>query len=94
MTTPKNGVAEMEKDTGGQAFPRSGQIMPNMGEQDGMTLRDWFAGQALMGLLNNAERRIESDVVESLTNGELLARNCYYMADVMLKERQRDGKTN
>ena len=44
----------MSKDTGGAAFPRP--VVYDMHgrtastEQDGMTLRDWFAGMALQGM--------------------------------------------
>jgi len=38
----------MTKDTGGQAFPVP---INSLKEERGMTLRDYFAGQALMGLL-------------------------------------------
>ena len=39
---------------GGPAFPRSSADHGSYGhsEQDGMTLRDWFAGQALAGIIN------------------------------------------
>ena len=36
------------KDDGGQAFPRAGST--GMTARLGMSLRDWFAGQALMGM--------------------------------------------
>jgi hypothetical protein len=43
----------MSDNTGGPAFP--GHVNPKPGYLDdasqGMTLRDWFAGKALMGLL-------------------------------------------
>ena len=40
----------MPKDNGGQAFPNV--HFPNHAEgYDGMTLRDYFAGQAIIGLL-------------------------------------------
>ncbi len=44
---------------GGQAFPRSAAFSnaerTACTEQDGMTLRDWFAGQALAGMLANPD---------------------------------------
>lgn len=44
--------AEMtEPKDGGPAFP-----MASVPPQQGMTLRDWFAGQALAGLLANPNR--------------------------------------
>ena len=44
----------------------------------GMTLRDWFAGQALTGWMHDGLPRDRDDVV---------ARECYAMADAMLAER-------
>ena len=37
---------------GGQAFPAGN---PTHGGHEGMTLRDWFAGQALAGMLANPD---------------------------------------
>jgi hypothetical protein len=49
---------------------------------DGMSLRDWFAGQALAGLLSGLP-----------PGGEIpdpqLAGECYRAADAMLRERKR-----
>ena len=45
--------------------------------QDGMTLRDYFAGQALVGLLSR------SDFLRS----KIIAENAYAYADAMLEER-------
>lgn len=44
----------MTTNTGGPAFPSHG----SMGEvaHEGMTLRDYFAGQALTAILSNCER--------------------------------------
>ena len=63
-----------EKD-GGPAFPSHG----SMGEvvQNGMTLRDWYAGQALSKLANSL-----SDY-DSRT-----VRQCYALADGMLEARK------
>ena len=60
-------IADRFKD-GGQAFPSEGW--------DGMTLRDWFAGQALSG-------RMMSDWGEA----HEFAQHAYRIADAMLKER-------
>ncbi|WP_162896137.1 hypothetical protein [Novosphingobium sp. THN1] len=48
-----------------------------------MTLRDWFAGQALAGTL--ALPNVDD------TNHAGLANFCYNMADAMLAERARRG---
>ena len=66
-----------EKD-GGQAFP-----LGNMHGVTcwGMTLRDWFAGQALVELIKMwGEIAINS-------NAEGIAHRAYQMADAMLAER-------
>lgn len=61
------------------AFP---QVIPDGGfaAQDGMTLRDWFAGQALAGLLGGRTQgaRFTPDEV---------ARHAYTVARAMLEER-------
>ena len=43
----------MRRDDGGQAFPMPQAETSEGGhwEENGMSLRDWFAGQALAGLL-------------------------------------------
>jgi hypothetical protein len=63
---------------GGQAFPR-----PNV---PGMTLRDWYAGQALAGLLANPNR--ENNDNWSWQTGTLTG-DAYQYADDMLAERER-----
>lgn len=59
-----------EKDIGGPAFPQ--YDYGNAGK--GMSLRDWFAGQALPTL-------------GRLSSPNDLARNAYKIADAMLKAR-------
>lgn len=68
-----------EKKDGGTAFPysRYGSY------SDGMSLRDWFAGQALAGLLSIYE--FAEDVGESD-----IARMSYAQADAMLEARGHD----
>lgn len=48
----------------------------------GMTLRDWFAGQALIGMLSG-DQSPDKDWVEQVT-----APKAYRVADAMLKARQ------
>lgn len=65
-----------EQTDGGPAFPVPNDA--NTNGQEGMTLRDWFAGQALAGLqFMDTERTYGTD-----------AENCYRMADAMIKARQ------
>ena len=73
----------MEKDTGGPAFPRQGKEV-NFGDgwipgSEGMTLRDYFAGQALSGLLARANNKG--------TNADN-ATVAYSIADEMLRARE------
>lgn len=63
---------------GGQAFPRASANQYHTSETEGMTLRDWFAGQALAGAIAYAGR----DTAESI------AQLCFEQADAMLKARE------
>ena len=70
----------MTKDkTGGPAYPRSGSTFL-MGRQEGKTLRDWFAGQALVGLSSE-------DYGNAYPHG--MAKECYEIADAMIEERDK-----
>lgn len=68
-------------DDGGPAFPSNDDGIQN----DGMTLRDWFAGQALAGLLGNADYKLHAEDGEDIP--KLIAAQVYEMADAMLKAR-------
>lgn len=52
----------------------------------GMLMRDWFAGQALAGLL--AYPRAESDVTDKFV--EHLTKRAYEYADAMLAQRNKN----
>jgi len=69
-----------EMNTGGAAFPRAWS--GGYAEQDGMTLRDYFAGQALKGRLASEA----PDFLESKDKQDT-ADVCYAYADAMLKAR-------
>jgi hypothetical protein len=68
----------MAIETGGAAFPIPGNVLASE-PQKGMSLRDWFAGQALLGILNKG--------VQSAESVHLTA---YLIADQMLAERKKD----
>ena len=69
---------------GGPAFPN---ITPDMNVDGGpgMSLRDWFAGQALAGMIASAE----GEASGGWPGGDAqCARACYSLADAMLKARE------
>ena len=71
---------------GGPAFPRPGTDCGP--DQDGMSLRDWFAGQALTGIKANDELCHICSDVPSMTQAEAVARMAYADADAMLAARE------
>jgi hypothetical protein len=85
----------MQND-GGPAFPRSmghnGMLHREEHESNsdemGMSLRDYFAGQALITLpLSEFDvRRLQASLSPDY---QVIARICYNLADAMLKEREK-----
>ena len=67
------------KNDGGPAFPHGD---PTHGGEDGMTLRDYFAGRAMQSYLLDKDR-------DSFTF-EQWAQASYEMADAMLKARKKN----
>ena len=63
-----------DKPTGGPAFP-----VVTANDMRGMTLRDWFAGQALAALLNRPE----------WPELFIAAEQAYALADAMIAERDK-----
>ena len=71
---------------GGPAFPHllkiqdgAGEVVQRLAWFPGMTLRDWFAGQALVGAI----------MAWPNDGAEFHAEEAYKRADAMLKERDR-----
>jgi hypothetical protein len=62
----------MSINDGGPAFPTRYHE-----DMHGMTLRDWFAGQALQGLLASTKT----------SDGLAIAKDAYILADAMLRAR-------
>lgn len=80
MSTPIN--------DGGPAFPRTGAD-GHTSPQSGMTLRDWFAGQALAG--TDISRVMEEALYDGATPDEfarVLTGAAYKMADAMIAARE------
>lgn len=93
-----------EKTNGGPAFPTMQVGYDGAGAIDGgMTLRDWFAGQALAGILSASATGIRaadttggrgddfgvfiSDLATHTRGGHLVAAAAYTLADALLKAR-------
>ena len=84
----------MAKDDGGPAFPESVSADSlgglNFSRYTGMSLRDYFAGQALDGFI---ERGAIAHIKDAYGLGEIepaygiLAKGCFAIADAMLKAR-------
>ena len=67
---------------GGPAFPSEGRIgdVPYIMTNTGMTLLDWFAGMALLGIMRQAANHFHP------TDD---AKWCYQIADAMLAQREK-----
>ena len=73
------------KEDGGPAYPVIGAPGASQDYQ-GMTLRDYFAGEALAGMLANKRFHIFGDDGDTLAD-EQAAQNAYDFADAMIAER-------
>ena len=74
-------------DDGGPAFPvplLPGETWIGPGSPLGMTLRDWFAGQALNGYLASWETNNAPDFYET----DHVAKTAYTYADAMIEARK------
>ena len=67
----------MSKNTGGPAFPVGSG---DMRDPTGMTLRDWFAGMAMQGLVSSPRSIPRATIAE----------HAYLMADAMIAEREKE----
>lgn len=82
----------MKRKDGGTAFPTP--VHRGMHDRDpvydpGMSLRDWFAGMALQGMIAaywEGERGPNADESKTMTRG------AYQFADAMLREREKGGR--
>ena len=61
------------------------------GHQQGMTLRDYYEGKVLAGLITAFySNRPTPIAIEEAPNADWVARLCRYHADAMLKAREND----
>lgn len=80
----------MKSEDGGTAFPHVNPVTAQT-YNAGMTLRDWFAGQALQGLFAwSVERGIGNmlDPGDARAVDSLFAQAAYRIADAMLSQRK------
>lgn len=85
MDTPK------QIDNGGPAFPIGPKNLGfegshGMGVSPGMTLRDWFAGQALAGWLASPIEGPDFPTIDG--HAKHAAESCYLYADAMIAARK------
>lgn len=74
---------------GGQAFPMANREgVPNV---MGMSLRDYFAGQALVGEINIQVEMAKAGIATTDNPVTDIARIAYEVADAMLAERERES---
>ena len=80
----------MSANDGGPAFPFvvHGSISEHQVHDPGMTLRDWFAGQAMAAMLRNVTH---PDGFTSFAVKEERALRAYEEADAMLRARAEKG---
>ena len=71
----------MPKNDGGPAFPALNPTTNLL--HDGMSLRDWFAGQILASMIANT-------ALSSKYTEQLVAAGAYFLADAMLAEREKE----
>ena len=74
----------MKIDDGGPAFPCEGGEMSSLHAHPGMTLRQWFAGQAVVALLNRSGG----------WDAKTLAEDAFCIADAMIahERKEREAK--
>lgn len=75
------------KKQGGPAFPTTKPLDGWGDPNQGMSLRDYFASDAMQTILSGAALPIER-ILSSETARSVVARDSYQMADAMLKARQ------
>lgn len=85
----------MSKENGGAAFPGKicvGQLQQGNHETPiyehpaGMTLRQWYAGKALIGYLSGRRKNIQE------YDAQEMAKKCFEIADAMIEEGNKNEK--
>ena len=73
---------------GGPAFPFWNPGTSLDGQQTGMTLRDWFAGQALAGITSALTEEEIENLANGVKGGKFIAVASYALADAVLAARE------
>jgi len=76
----------MTKDNSGPAFPIKGSLMSI--DEQGMTLRDYFAAQAMPSIARDFWEDVRAGKYGSEHWPIAIAKSAYLMADAMLKARE------
>lgn len=88
---------ETKIDWGGSAFPIEGGVDSGLYPDPGMSLRDWFAGQALAGFMGPlsfaSEESLKTIAKQNglngyVTNSQIAASVAYGYADAMIAARK------
>lgn len=87
----------MTDKTGGPAFPArekgyTGDGGLHYSELHGMTLRDYFAAQALKGMLSDINTIIDAHKIDGDKIFLQVAKGAYLWADMMLKARDNEPR--
>jgi hypothetical protein len=79
-------------DNGGSAFPsEQHECLDGSWNQTydcGMSLRDWFAGQALMGLVAGMGENERADTLDEVLGGKRISKAAFMYADAMILARK------
>ena len=75
----------MSDNTGGRAFPWCGDLNDCPTINLGMTLRDYFAAKAMDAVISDWLNT--GDIFQDPDIAEVIARDCYIVADAMLRAR-------
>ena len=81
-----NNINTRQND-GGAVFPTKGTFHGAPYQSDGMSLRDWFAGQALPAIISESMVRLFQQGATSENVATTLADSSYQIADAMLAAR-------
>lgn len=83
-------MEQERRNDGGPAFAnlKTNGCGPTDPRNEGMSLRDWFAGQALTGLAAGQSEGRTANILDGFIGGKPLSEAAYLVADAMLKARK------